>query len=368
MSYREGKLIKPHQKNYINCFTFTWDVLWNLIISIGNKPWCYLRNKKRPWHPVTQRSAKCDVDWPVPSPPDDSSTMQSWSISLQHILLVTWRNTHLRKRRVEIQKRVLRGHYPFHANFPRLIGIAQFLPAEDPTAVWVHNVSLFFSLLFCCFAVEALQDATFLPLPSLLPRTCCIRYYRLPIKHLSSWLPSFLASLLPSFLPSFLSFWNHVSWCNFFLNVFSFWRKLFFFLAPLPLDIGSSKKSICSAMVYLVFCYHSHGSCCDGSLSLRGLVICRSLPGIETWSSFFGKSACIISETISSSFWASVLLATRVFEFGTCLRPMVGSFWRKIYQVVLIALQYDLTISTDLLVSYASNLVLPVNRMPTQWK
>ena len=34
---------------------------------------------------------------------------------------------------------------------------------------------------------------------------------------------------------------------------------------------------------------------------------------------------------------------------------MVGSLCRKIYQFVLIALQYDLTISTDLLVSYASN-------------
>ena len=54
---------------------------------------------------------------------------------------------------MEIQKRVLRGHFPFHANFPRLIGIAQFLPAEDPTAVWVSlcfTVLLVVVLLFCC--------------------------------------------------------------------------------------------------------------------------------------------------------------------------------------------------------------------------
>ena len=150
-------------------------------------------------------------------------------------------------------------------------------------------------------------------------------------------------------------------------KLFSFWCKASFFWRLSPLDIGSSKKSICSAMVYLVFCYHSHGSYRNGSLSPRGLVICRSLPGIETWSSCFGGSACIISEAISSSFWASVLLATRVLEFGTCLHPMVGSFCSKIYPFVLIALQYDLTISTDLLVSYASKLVLPVNRMTTQW-
>ena len=90
----------------------------------------------------------------------------------------------------------------------------------------------------CCFAVEAVEHAPYkskswsgvggrahrlppklwlslrrmppcLPpsfpfLPCLLPRTCCFRYYCLPIKHLSSFLPDFLASLLPTFIPSFL--------------------------------------------------------------------------------------------------------------------------------------------------------------------
>ena len=46
----------------------------------------------------------------------------------------------------------------------------------------------------------------FLFLPSLLPRTFCIKYYWLPIKHLSSLLPCFLPLFffLPSFLPSFI--------------------------------------------------------------------------------------------------------------------------------------------------------------------
>ena len=248
------------------------------------------------------------------------------------------------------------------------------------------------------------EDATLLTLPSFLPSKNLL--YQILVllltdkasfflaslvpsfihSFLPSFLPSFPTSFLPSFLhsfrlhsllPSFPPFWTYFSWCkliSFDANLFLmqmyvlFDAKWFFLLVPLPLDIGSSKKSICSATVYLVFCCHSHGSYRDGSLSPRGLVICRSLPGIETWSSCFGGSACIISEASSSSFWASVLLATRVFEFGTCLRPMVGSFCSEIYQFVLIALQYALTISTDLLVSYASNLVLPVNRMTTQYK
>ena len=255
-------------------------------------------------------------------------------------------------------------------------------------------VLLVVALLFCCWSswgchpknlteLEMLwlslrrmpPSFPFLPPPSLLPRTCCIRYYRLPIKHLSSLLPSFIPSFLHPFLPYFLSSCFLPCFLPSLLSGFIFldahlffWCKCIFFstqseffLAPLSLDIGSSKKSICSAMVYLVFCCPSNGSYRDGSLS----PICRSRPGIETWSSCFGGSACIMCETISSSFWASVLLATGVFEFGTCLRPMVGSFCSKIYQFVLIALQYDLTISTDLLVSYASNLVLPVNRMTT---
>ena len=111
---------------------------------------------------------------------------------------------------------------------------AEDTAAKDPAAVWFHYVSLkilivvllVVVLLFCCFAVEALEDATlkslqsgdavavtvedatFLPLPSFLPRTCCIRYlyYCLQIKHLSSLLPWFLPSFIHSFLHSFLSF------------------------------------------------------------------------------------------------------------------------------------------------------------------
>ena len=44
-----NSLNHPPKKHNINCFTFTWDVLWNLIISMGNKPWCYLHLDIQ-WH------------------------------------------------------------------------------------------------------------------------------------------------------------------------------------------------------------------------------------------------------------------------------------------------------------------------------
>ena len=59
----------------------------------------------------------------------------------------------VRKRRVEIQKRVFRGH------FPRLIGNAQFLAAKDPTAVWVLCFTQYFDCCSsrCCFVVLLLK-------------------------------------------------------------------------------------------------------------------------------------------------------------------------------------------------------------------
>ena len=57
-----------------------------------------------------------------------------------------------------------------------------------------------------CHLTFLLLSPSFL---QILPRTCCIKYYRSPIEHLSSfltsWLPWFLPSLLPSFPASFLS-------------------------------------------------------------------------------------------------------------------------------------------------------------------
>ena len=66
--------------------------------------------------------------------------------------------------------------------------------------------------------------STFL-LPSLLPRTCCIKYYCFPRKHLSSFLPSFTPSILPSFLHAF-----HPSFLHSFMPccLTSFWIYLIF--------------------------------------------------------------------------------------------------------------------------------------------
>ena len=76
----------------------------------------------------------------------------------------------------------------------------------------------------------AAEEATILPyLPpsSLLPRTCCIRYYCFPIKHLPSFLPSFLASFMPSF-PSFIPFLP-----PFLPSFHPFWIYLFFDASPI---------------------------------------------------------------------------------------------------------------------------------------
>ena len=113
--------------------------------------------------------------------------------------------------------------------------------AEDPTAVRFHYVPLSILIIVFLVAVLLLKLLSMPPykskswsgvgggrtashqmlwlslrrmppclppsfpfLPCLLPRTCCFRYYCLPIKHLSSFLPDFLASLLPTFIHCFL--------------------------------------------------------------------------------------------------------------------------------------------------------------------
>ena len=139
-----------------------------------------------------------------------------------------------------------------HLPHPNAVAVtAEDTAAKAPAAVWFYYVSLSILiivllvvvLLFCCWSswgchpknlteLEMLwlslrrMPPSFPFLHSLLPRTCCIRYHRLPIKHLlpfflpsflppflysflpcflSSFLPSFLLSFIPCFLPSFLS-------------------------------------------------------------------------------------------------------------------------------------------------------------------
>ena len=118
---------------------------------------------------------------------------------------------------------------------------------------------LFFSLLFCrrsCWSswgchpknLEELEMLwlslwrmlpSFPFLPSLLP-------FFLP-SFPTSFLPSFIPSVLPSMLPSFPPFWIYFSWCKF---VF-FLIQSEFFLAPLLLDIGSSKKWLLSQWFFV---------------------------------------------------------------------------------------------------------------------
>ncbi len=124
-------------------------------------------------------------------------------------------------------------------------------------------------------AVTAEDSPSFLPLPSFLASKNLLYQILLFTDKASFFLASLVPWFLPSFLPSLLSGFISLD-----ANVFLMPSE--FFWAPLPLDIGSSKKSICCAMIFLVFCHHCHSSHRDDSLSPRGVVIGRSLPGIET--------------------------------------------------------------------------------------
>ena len=82
----KGNSLNPPKKN----ITSIVSPLLGMYFEISSSQWETHRDvtseKKGPWHPVTQRSAKCDVGWPVPSPPDDSGTMKSLGLSSKRIL------------------------------------------------------------------------------------------------------------------------------------------------------------------------------------------------------------------------------------------------------------------------------------------